>query len=211
MTFVFDTMSPLAMSKSQWRLEFKRRLTEIVQDESSKGHARSSRVSEAARVLTSRYPGLWLAYSALPGEPDLEFSAAGVQLAYPRLESETEMKFYTPRTAEPRWSVSRFGIREPDPIDSSWRQVDLTFERVQGALVPGLGFDRRLRRLGRGRGFYDRFLKGSLILKVGVSFAEQLVEELPHESHDVDLDALITDRETIWNMSSRVRFASRQA
>lgn len=207
MTIVSETMSPLATSKSQWRSEFKRRLVEIVQDEESKGHARSARVSEAARLLAGKHSGLWLSYSPIAGEPALSFSSPGVQLAYPRLESETEMKFYAPRVAEPRWSVSRFGIREPDPVDSSWRQVDLAFERVQGAFIPGLGFDRRLRRLGRGRGFYDRFLKGSLILKVGVSFAEQLVEELPYEPHDIDLDALVTDRETIWNLSSRVRFA----
>lgn len=195
-------------SKQEWRAELKRRLAEIVKSEESNGHARSKRVCEALSRLTLKRRGLWLAYSALPGEPILNdpsraISLPEVQLAYPRLESKTAMKFYTSRTQNPRWASRSFGLREPDLMDSSWREVDLRFERVQGVLIPGLGFDRRLRRLGRGGGFYDRFLEANSILKVGVSFAEQLVDELPCETHDVGLDRLVTDRETIWNLSAR--------
>ena len=195
-------------SKRAWRAEFKRRLAEIVKSEELNGHARSRRVCEALAHLARKHRGLWLAYSALPGEPILHDSSLGlsvpeIQFAYPRLESKTSMKFYASRITNPRWASRSFGLREPDLMDSSWREVDLRFERVQGVLIPGLGFDRRLRRLGRGGGFYDRFLEANSILKVGVSFAEQLVEELPYETHDVGLDRLVTDRETIWNLSGR--------
>lgn len=62
-------------------------------------------------------------------------------------------------------------------------------------VVPGLAFARDGRRLGRGRGHYDRFLAtvGPRCLSVGVGFAEQLVDDVPTAEHDVRLDAVVTD------------------
>jgi 5-formyltetrahydrofolate cyclo-ligase len=62
-------------------------------------------------------------------------------------------------------------------------------------LVPGLAFSPDGHRLGRGGGFFDRFLsgRGSGAYKLGVCFAFQLLDELPTESHDVTVDAVITD------------------
>ena len=62
-------------------------------------------------------------------------------------------------------------------------------------VVPGLAFARDGRRLGRGRGHYDRFLAGVApgCLRVGVAFSEQLVDDIPMAAHDVRLDAVVTD------------------
>lgn len=81
-----------------------------------------------------------------------------------------------------------FGILEPcQTIDAEHpAEMDLI-------LVPGIGFDHHGHRLGYGRGFYDRLLKDSKGLKVGLAFDEQLVEELPIEAHDIALDLIITD------------------
>jgi 5-formyltetrahydrofolate cyclo-ligase len=63
-------------------------------------------------------------------------------------------------------------------------------------LVPGLAFTRDGRRLGRGGGYYDRLLaqhaRGSIAL--GVCFAIQLIDILPIESHDQQVDAVVTER-----------------
>ena len=61
-------------------------------------------------------------------------------------------------------------------------------------LVPGLAFSRDGHRLGRGGGFYDRLLAGRAraAAKVGVAFALQLHNDIPHAQHDVILDAVIT-------------------
>lgn len=64
-------------------------------------------------------------------------------------------------------------------------------------LVPGLAFDRSGRRLGRGRGFYDRFLAGQSAFKLGVCFSGQVVEEVPREDHDAVVDAVVTENEWI--------------
>jgi 5,10-methenyltetrahydrofolate synthetase len=61
-------------------------------------------------------------------------------------------------------------------------------------LVPGLAFSKNGYRLGRGAGFYDRFLeRNPQALRVGIAFAEQLVTEVPYESFDQPLDIVLTD------------------
>lgn len=66
---------------------------------------------------------------------------------------------------------------------------------VDLVLVPGLAFTRDGARLGRGGGFFDRFLphRAALAGKIGVGFDFQIVESLPLETHDVKLDVVVTD------------------
>ena len=67
--------------------------------------------------------------------------------------------------------------------------------RVDVVVVPGLAFTADGHRLGQGGGWYDRFLVRlpERVLTVGVGFAEQLVDALPVEPHDVPLDLIVTD------------------
>ena len=62
-------------------------------------------------------------------------------------------------------------------------------------LVPGLAFTRDGARLGRGGGFYDRLLNGQAAnaIKFGICFEFQVVDFVPSETHDVLLDAVVTD------------------
>lgn len=62
------------------------------------------------------------------------------------------------------------------------------------ALVPGLAFDKENFRLGRGKGFYDRFLAsaGDSVYKIGIGYSFQLVERVPKEDHDLQLDTVVT-------------------
>jgi 5-formyltetrahydrofolate cyclo-ligase len=65
-------------------------------------------------------------------------------------------------------------------------------------LVPGLAFTAAGQRLGRGGGFYDSLLANyPEAFRVGVGFHQQLVSELPIEMHDLDLDAIVTDKDWI--------------
>ncbi len=61
-------------------------------------------------------------------------------------------------------------------------------------LVPGLAFDASGGRLGRGAGFYDRFLASlsDRCLTVGVCFAAQMIDAVPHEAHDVSVQRVVT-------------------
>lgn len=61
-------------------------------------------------------------------------------------------------------------------------------------LIPGLSFDRHGYRLGKGGGNYDRFLSDNpQLTPIGVCFDQQLVDELPHEPHDVPMRRVCTE------------------
>ena len=80
-----------------------------------------------------------------------------------------------------------FGVREPAhhcPV--------LPMNRLDLLLVPGLAFDLCGRRLGRGKGFYDRLLATAHETKCGVCFDWQMVETVPVEAHDVALNCIVT-------------------
>lgn len=74
----------------------------------------------------------------------------------------------------------------PDPVDPSVPDV---------VVLPGLGFTPHGARLGRGGGWYDRFLarRGAGCVTIGVCFSEQLLDELPVDDHDVAVDVVVTD------------------
>ncbi len=93
-----------------------------------------------------------------------------------------------------------------DPMDTDERGLSnpveggpMPIEDIDLLIVPGLGFDPQGHRIGRGAGFYDRFLSqpGFRATTFGLSFDEQVVDTVPTQAHDVPLDGLITDRRTL--------------
>jgi len=72
-------------------------------------------------------------------------------------------------------------------------------ENIDLVLVPGLAFSTDRHRLGRGGGFFDRLLggKGAQAFKLGICFSFQLVDSIPAEGHDVIMDAVVTESETL--------------
>ncbi len=85
------------------------------------------------------------------------------------------------------------GLFEPKtqkPVES--KEIDLI-------IIPGVAFDKAGSRIGRGMGFYDSLLRKTSTKTplVGLCFEENLEESIPTESHDVKMDIVITDKETI--------------
>lgn len=66
-------------------------------------------------------------------------------------------------------------------------------------LIPGLAFTRAGARLGRGGGYYDRYLArvSPGVIKIGVCFGVQLIEELISEIHDREVDMVVTESDLI--------------
>ena len=82
----------------------------------------------------------------------------------------------------------QFGIGEPTGPEFT------ELEQVELIIVPGVAFDRKGNRMGRGRGFYDRLLKSTpKAFKVGVGFDFQLLDTIPTEPFDVPMDVVISD------------------
>lgn len=117
------------------------------------------------------------------------FRAVPVSLAYPVLV-QGEMNFALPQ-----------GM----PKGSTWLEMPYHIVEPQWLLVPGVGFDNEGARLGRGKGFYDRYLQNRDVLKIGLAWTEQIVEKIPVEAHDCHMDFIITE-EFCWDVNQQKRF-----
>ena len=87
-------------------------------------------------------------------------------------------------------SPGAFGIREPSAAAAIMPLNQLDF-----ILVPGVAFEPSGRRLGRGKGFYDRLLanvNSADCIKCGIAADEQIVTGIPAEPHDVPMNLIIT-------------------
>jgi len=83
-----------------------------------------------------------------------------------------------------------YGIEEPTG------EAFTDYAAIDFIVVPGVAFDAKGNRLGRGKGYYDRLLpRIPTAYKAGICFPFQLVEEVPAESFDVRMDIIITINE----------------
>ena len=128
-------------------------------------------------------------FAALPDEPAtdevLARWASTRRVVLPRVEGDA-MRFYACRPDALVFGA--FGILEPQgerPCPAG--EIDLV-------VCPGVAFTADGRRLGRGRGYYDRYLGDPAFrgFRVGVCYAHQLVDDLPVEPHDMRMDRVIT-------------------
>lgn len=165
-----------------------------------------------------------LSYMALWDEVDLssvnERAFSGKILCLPRVMSADDgiMEFFCIRGDRPlckQDEVNRgdrplssflktgsYNIKEPDlSMVKKLELVSLKGKKVL-CLVPGVAFTKDGWRLGRGKGFYDRFLERLIeksvefnysVRTTGICFNEQLVENLPVEANDIRLDEILTD------------------
>lgn len=86
-----------------------------------------------------------------------------------------------------------FGMTEGLPSGSPWLLPPYKVVRPEWFLVPGVGFTLKGGRLGRGKGFYDRFLEDHLGIRIGLAWSGQLKEDIPVESHDCHMDFIVTE------------------
>lgn len=88
--------------------------------------------------------------------------------------------------------LGAFQIEEPEGDDV--RDIS----EIELVVVPGVAYDRRGNRVGRGRGYYDRLLASTRAVKVGVGYDFQLVDDgIDAEPHDVAVDLVVTEHELI--------------
>jgi 5-formyltetrahydrofolate cyclo-ligase len=135
-------------------------------------------------------------YAAIGAEADpfplmAALAGQGHPLCLPRTEGKA-IVFRAWKPGDPL-VIGRMNIPEPD-AKAKERRPDLL-------LVPLIAFDRRGYRLGYGAGYYDRYLSEHrakrTIRAVGIAYAGQAVDELPHEVHDQPLDAVVTEERVI--------------
>ncbi|MBO4720883.1 MAG: 5-formyltetrahydrofolate cyclo-ligase [Prevotella sp.] len=136
-----------------------------------------------------------LAYYSLPDEVYThhlldELVAEGKTVLLPKVIGEGQMEWHV-YTSGSDLIRGSFGICEPEGDMFPERELPSSSEGII-AMVPGLAFDAAGHRLGRGKGYYDRFLATHpYIYKIGVCFDFQKVEEVQTDEYDVSVDEVI--------------------
>lgn len=175
------------MEKCDIRCEVRKRIKALTAEERL-AEARSifSRVEALDNFHSARCVALFAAMrDEVPtAETLIRWRAMGKRVVVPRVEGDI-MHFYD--YSPERMQVGAFGIEEPmgdEVVEPS--EIDLI-------VVPARAFTRCGVRLGRGGGFYDKYMSNSEFraYKVGVGFACQLFDELPCDNHDIKVDCVV--------------------
>ena len=182
-------------SKAEWRQELEARRTAMG------GPAQTAASAALVTHLLGRpavaEAGCLMLFWPLRGEVDLR------PLARARLAVWAERRLAADLLRdEAHLAPARYGVSE---VVEAVR-VEVEPAAIDVCLVPGLGFDAVGYRVGYGAGLYDRWLPrlapGCAV--IGVAFAAQVVDALPHEAHDVRVSALVT--ELGWQEFDDARF-----
>ncbi|MBQ9138452.1 MAG: 5-formyltetrahydrofolate cyclo-ligase [Alistipes sp.] len=129
-------------------------------------------------------------YASLPDEvataEALEALSTQKLVLLPRVEGD-DMEFYPYNAAT--LERGAYGISEPQ------EGCAVMAEQIDVIIVPGVVFTLTGKRIGRGKGYYDKYLsrKGFRATKVGVCYGVQIAEDIDTEPHDIVMDYVICD------------------
>ncbi len=130
-----------------------------------------------------------MAYYSLPDEVCThslvdELVSVGKKVLLPRVTGDEtmELRCYTGRDD---LQEGAFHILEPVG------EVFTDYDSIDIVIVPGLAFDAAGHRLGRGRGYYDRFLRAHAIRTIGVCFDFQKIDDVPVDAFDIAVDEVV--------------------
>jgi 5-formyltetrahydrofolate cyclo-ligase len=171
-----EVNATLAGLSEQYRNERSKKACELVSCQAAWTEANSILFYAPIRGELDVWPLLKLALSA------------GKTVALPQF-NPAENQYIACNIRDPGgdMEIGCYGIREPKAGCDS-----ISLKRLDFVLVPGVAFDLHGRRLGRGKGFYDRLLATVRGKTCGVAFDEQIVREVPVEPHDSDVNCILT-------------------
>jgi 5-formyltetrahydrofolate cyclo-ligase len=188
------------MDKSQIRADMKSRLAAITPAER---HTRSLAACQLL-IATREFKNAQtiMIYMSMPSEVETSPLAVrawqgGKSIAVPRIDWDghrMEPVEIRSLDVDMQTKPKGPGIREPA------KGFALSLGVIDMIVVPGLAFDRGGFRVGRGRGFYDRFLGQREFngIRCALCFHEQLQDvAVPAESHDVPMNLIVTDQEVV--------------
>ena len=117
-----------------------------------------------------------------------KLSKQNFQISLPIMRKGNQMDFFSWDFNQPLM-INNVGIPEPTSLKIIYPDI---------FLVPIVGFDKNLYRLGYGGGYYDRYIarmkKVKNIITIGLSFSFQKIDKLPINKFDQRLDTIITER-----------------
>ena len=119
------------------------------------------------------------------------FEKKNYNILLPIIKKNNQMEFFKWKKNDPL-KINKYGI--PEPISSKLYYPDIL-------LVPLVGYDNDLNRLGYGGGFYDRYIekieKIKKVIKIGLAFSFQKTSSIPIDQYDKRLDFIVTEKEIL--------------
>ena len=147
-------------------------------------------------------------YAPIRGEvPTRDILSAALQdgkvICYPLSHVHGRILSFRAIHSEAELEPGRLGVQEPP---SSAEMIPV--EEIDLFVVPGLGFTPDGKRLGRGGGYYDATLRAAAerSRRVGLTFSDQVVPEIPTSAEDVDMDVVVTESETLRGLGRSADF-----
>lgn len=170
------------MNKTEWRNFLKNHRV----DEAQKVVQQDYLLKALWQILKKHQPTCVGLYAAIEGEVDLTSifklcQKQEIQIAYPRI-TNNRMDFYEVLSSNTLIKGYQ-GIYEP-PESALLINPDFL-------VVPGLAFTLRGKRLGRGKGHYDKYLGANNLRTASLAFSWQLFDDLPTEPHDIKISEVI--------------------
>lgn len=195
------------MDKQELRKEIRNRKRQFSQDQL--GELSLSAISKLRKHPKVMAAHTLLLYYSLPDEVNThewidELVAEGKRVLLPVVVNDKDMVIRE-YTGKHDLAEGSFHIMEPIgklfPVEK--------YPEIEVAIIPGMSFDDGGHRLGRGKGYYDRFLTklrdmegnhcerkeadGTEVCKIGICFGFQKLQEIPFESHDILMDEVTTN------------------
>jgi len=156
--------------------------------------------SEYSATIVSKLKGIdeinhgkcILCYMPLVDEVDIkEFIeyclGKGIRVCLPRCMDDYTMTAHEIKSIK-NLIVGKYNILEPSPDD---KLVDAT--KIDIVILPGVAFDKKRNRLGRGAGYYDRYLQANMY-KIMVAFDCQRIKEITTSDHDISVNMVLTEK-----------------
>lgn len=161
------------------------------------------RDEKIARCLLSsmsyRSAGVLLLYASTEEEIATERIARqaladGKKIAYPRCHVEERQMVFHLVDDPAMLAPGSYDLSEPDETLPVYDYENRSDTDHAIALIPGVVFDRAGFRVGYGKGYYDRFLRGFGGVRIGLVYADHILKEVPRGRFDMNVDVLITEK-----------------
>lgn len=195
------------MDKQELRKEIRNRKRQFSQDQL--GELSLSAISKLRKHPKVMAAHTLLLYYSLPDEVNThewidELVTEGKRVLLPVVVNDKDMVI---REYTGKHDLAEGSFHIMEPIGKLFTEEK--YPEIEVAIIPGMSFDDGGHRLGRGKGYYDRFLTklrgmegnhserkeadGTEVYKIGICFGFQKLQEIPFESHDILMDEVTTN------------------
>lgn len=195
-------MEEIQEAKRQIREEMARMMASISEaDLAEKRRQIEERLFDFANFQEARIP---LLYIHGPGELDseniLRRCRAEHKIVILPLRGKENSKLALMKVDDLKRDLRSGAVETLEPDPKRCKKVPL--ECIEIAVVPGIAFDEKGGRLGRGSGYYDRLIPRlpATTRKVALALEGQLLSQIPSESHDKSVDIIITEERIIYRI-----------